>query len=176
MKGKITAIAEATTKSGKPYVKVSLEERKYPTVIFDDLKAKWPILIVGEEVELKMVKDGVDKDGKDRWKCVDIIPVSFSLEKELDTVQTTTAPPKATPSPVQQATAQPLAPFNFKEMPKSYIQESSQVQKEEIIVREVAVKAAAELYQGSKDTLAMLSSAQLIQKWIKGDIKDIAEK
>jgi hypothetical protein len=69
LKGKITAIAEATTKSGKPYVKVSLEERKYPTVIFDDLKDKWPFLIVGEEVELKMVKDGVDKEGKDRWKC-----------------------------------------------------------------------------------------------------------
>jgi hypothetical protein len=156
LKGKITAIAEATTKSGKPYVKVSLEERKYPTVIFDDLKDKWPFLIVGEEVELKMVIDGVDKDNKDRWKCVDIIPVSFSLEKELE----------APPAPVQQATAQP----------KSYLQESMSVSKDDLIVREVAVKAAAELYQGSKDTLSMLNSAQLIQKWIKGDIKDIAEK
>jgi hypothetical protein len=166
LKGKITAIAEATTKSGKPYVKVSLEERKYPTVIFDDLKDKWPFLIVGEEVELKMVKDGVDKEGKDRWKCVDIIPVSFSLEKELDTVQTTTAPPKATPATPQQATAQP----------KSYLQESMSFSKDDSIIRQVSAKAAAELYQGSKDTLSMLNSAQLIQKWIKGDIKDIAEK
>jgi hypothetical protein len=175
LKGKITKIEEATTKSGKPYVKVSLEERKYPTVIFDDLKAKWPILIVGEEVELKMVKDGVDKDGKDRWKCIDIIPVSFStgneLEQDLAAVQQEIRHPGPSAAQIKQAEgAQTTTGI------ASYFKESSQVQKEELIIREVAVKAAAELYQGSKDTLAMLSSAQLIQKWIKGDIKDIAEK
>ncbi len=160
MKGKITKIEQATATSGKPYIKVWTEGRKNFTPVWDSLKDKWNLLFEGAEVEFKFHEDG------EKYILDDIIGVDAK-----ESVQPTPAMP-------QQATDQrenKMKDEDTKQYP-NYLGEPPLSAKDKMIVREVCVKSACELHQGTGEVLKMLASADLILKWIHGDISNVKDE